>query len=85
MRTGRGGGRGEEGGDRGMAPWSGCWERDERDDGGQGRDGVQQTDGGNEVRGGGVEGEGGSWGGRRDVVEGETSACGGNDTNPLQS
>lgn len=82
MRTGRGGGRGEEGGDRGMALWSGCWERDEKDDGGQGREGVQQTDGGNEVRGGG---EGGSWRWRRDVVEGETSAYGGNDTNPLQN
>lgn len=85
MRTGRGGGRGEEGGDRGTAPWSGCWERGEKDDGGQGRDVVQQTDGGNEVGGGGVEGEGASWRGRRDVAEGETSAYGGNDTNPLQN
>lgn len=85
MRTGRGGGRGEEGGVRGMAPWSGCWGRDEKDDGGQGREGGQQTDGGNQVGGGGVEGGGGSRGGRRDVAEGETSAYGGNDTNPLQN
>lgn len=60
MKTGRGGGQGEEGGDRGMALWSGCWGRDEKDDGGQVREVVGETDGGKEVRGGGAEGGGGS-------------------------
>lgn len=77
MRTGRGGGRGEAGQDGWMALGSGCWERDEKDDGGQVREVVEHTDGGK-------EGEGGSWGGRR-VEEGETSAYGGNDTHLLQS
>lgn len=84
MRTGRGGGRGEAGQDGGMALGSGRWERDEKDDGGQGREVVEHTDGGREVRGEGVEGEGGSWGGCR-LEEGETSAYGGNDTHPSQS
>ena len=59
-----------------MALGSGCLECDEKVDGVQVRAVVEETDRGKEVRGGGVEGEGGSWG----VVEGETSAYGGNDT-----
>lgn len=61
IKTGRGGGQGEVGGDRGMVLWSRFWERDEKDDGGQVREVAEETDGGEEVRGGGVEGEGGSW------------------------
>lgn len=61
MKTGRGGGQGEVGGDRGMVLWSGCWERDEKDDGEEVTEVVEETDGGKEVRGRVVEGEGGSW------------------------
>lgn len=61
IKTGRGGGQGEVGGDRGMALWSGCWEREEKNDEGQVREVAEEIDGGKEVRGGGVEGECGSW------------------------
>lgn len=43
-----------------MALCSGCGERDEKD-GGQVGEVAEETDGGKEIRGGGVEGEGGSW------------------------
>lgn len=61
IKTGRGGGHGEVRGGRGRALWSGCWERSGNDEGGQVREVVEETGGGKEVRGGGVEGEGGSW------------------------
>lgn len=64
MRTGRGGGQGEVGRDRGRVLWSGCWERHEKDDGDdeeQVREVVEETAGDEKVKGGGVEGEGGSW------------------------
>lgn len=81
MKTGRGGGQGEGAGDRGVAPGSGRWGgRDEKDGGGHGREVGGEAGGGKEVRGGGVEGGGGSWRAGRVGAEGETSACGGNDT-----
>lgn len=51
IKTGRGGGQGEVVGDRGVALWSGCRERDEKDDGAQVREVAEETDGGKEVRG----------------------------------